>query len=191
MHPFSVITTDAAAAAWNEYPQPQLGCTIEFPAQPVLSQSVYHTAVIPSATAHILSLTQKDTLFAATVVDLPDREPEAPIFLGEAESVFAQLGDVVSVSISRVQLSHQTIYGRLITLQCRARRAADAVRAWFKSNTGSDPIHPSRVVANLIFNRGRLYLLHGISIPGTDDASSLPAVLRFVNSITFGPDPFR
>jgi hypothetical protein len=40
-------------------------------------------------------------------------------------------------------------------------------------------------MANLFFNRGRLYLMQGINLPTTGDAPAGPAALRFANSISF------
>jgi hypothetical protein len=40
-------------------------------------------------------------------------------------------------------------------------------------------------MANLFFNRGRLYMIQGINLPTTEDASSSPAALRFANSVSF------
>jgi hypothetical protein len=51
--------------------------------------------------------------------------------------------------------------------------------------TGVDCPDQSRLMVNMFFNRGRLYMIHGINLPTTDDTASSPAALRFANSISF------
>ena len=72
----ALIASTAAAAAWKEYPQPQLGFVVEFPADPAVSSGNYRTGLVPSATAHIYSVKEDHALYVATVVDLPDRKEE-------------------------------------------------------------------------------------------------------------------
>jgi len=64
-------------------------------------------------------------------------------------------------------------------------QTVQSVRAWFKANTGVDCADNSRLMINMFFNRGRLYMIHGINLPTTDDAASSPSALRFANSISF------
>jgi len=180
-----------AAAAWKEYPQPQLGFVVEFPADPAASTGMYRTGLVPNVSAHIYSLKEDHALYVATVVDLLDRKEEGAILLGEAESMMTQLGDVTSISISRVEPGRAAIYGRFITNDCRSGRVvnqqgqtAETIRAWFKNMTGVECTDHSRLMVNMFFNRGRLYLIHGINLP-TEDGSSSPAALRFANSISF------
>ena len=40
-------------------------------------------------------------------------------------------------------------------------------------------------MANVFFNRGRLYMIMGINLPSTEDAAASPSALRFSNSISF------
>src|SRR6266700_2362112 len=188
----ALIASIAAAATWKEYPQPQLGFVVEFPADPAASSGNYRTGLVPSATAHIYSLKEDHALYVATVVDLPDRKEEGAILLGEAESTLTQLGDVTSISTSRVEPGRAAVYGRFITINCRSGRipdglgqTTDTVRAWFKNITGVECPDRSRLIVNMFFNRGRLYLIQGINLPSTEDASFGPAALRFANSISF------
>src|SRR5436853_1760761 len=118
----ALIASTAAAAAWKEYPQPQLGFVVEFPAEPAASMGDYKTGLVPTAPAHIYSLKEDHALYVATVVDLLDRKEEGAILLGEAEATLSQLGDVTSVSTSRVEPGRAAIYGRFITINCRSRR---------------------------------------------------------------------
>jgi hypothetical protein len=185
-----LIASAPAAAAWKEYPQPQLGFVVEFPADPANSNGTYKTTLVPSATAHMYSLKDDQTLYIATVVDLLDRKEEGATLLGEAESMLRQLGDVTSLSASRVEPGRAAVFGRFITISCRSSRVpdllgqtAESVRTWFKNITGSECPDGSRLVVNMFFHRGRLYMIHGINLPSDDVAS--PSALRFANSISF------
>jgi len=187
-----LIASTAAGAAWKEYPQPQLGFVVEFPAEPNVSTGIYKTTLVPSATAHIYSVKEDHALYVATVVDLLDRKEEGAILLGEAESMITQLGDVTSISVSRVEPGRAAVFGRFITIDCRSGRVpdglgqtSDTIHTWFKNMTGIDCPDRSRLIVNMFFNRGRLYLIQGINLPSSEDAPAGPAALRFSNSISF------
>ena len=188
----AVIASTAVAAAWKEYPQPDLGFVVEFPADPAVSTGNYKTTLVPSAVAHIYSVKEDHALYVATVVDLLDRKEEGATLLGEAESNVRGLGDVTSISMSRVEPGRAAIFGRFITIDCRNGKPADeigqtpaAVRTWFKNITGVECPDKGRLMVNLFFNRGRLYLINGINLPSADEDTSSPAALRFANSISF------
>ena len=177
-------------ASWKEYPQPQLGFVVEFPADPAGSTGTYKTTLVASATVHIYSLKDDQSVFIATVVDLLDRKEEGATLLGEAETMLRQLGDVTSVSTSRVEPGRAAVFGRFITIVCRRSHAIDllgqtpeSVRAWFKNATGADCADGSRLIANMFFHRGRLYIIQGMNLPSEDTTS--PAALRFANSVSF------
>jgi len=179
-------------ASWREYPQPQLGFVVEFPADPESSTGGYRTTLVPSATTHIFSVKEDHAIYVATVVDLLDRKEEGATLLGEAESTMSQLGDVTSISSSRVEPGRAAIYGRFMTITCRSGRVTDqlgqtaaTVRTWLKNATGAECPDRSTLMVNMFFNRGRMYMVVGINLPNTDDASSSPAALRFANSVSF------
>ena len=188
----ALMASSLGAAAWKEYPQPQLGFVVEFPSEPAVSTGTYRTGLVTTATAHIFSVKEDHALYVAAVVDLLERKEEGAILLGEAEATLSQLGDVTSISTSRVEPGRAAIYGRFITINCRAARVTDqlgqtaaSVRTWLKNATGAECPDGSRLMANLFFNRGRLYLIQGINFPSTNDAPAGPAALRFANSISF------
>jgi hypothetical protein len=177
------------AASWKEYPQPELGFIVEFPADPAASTGSYRTGLVTSASAHIFTIKEDHALYIAGVVDLLDRKDEGATLLGEAESYLSNLGDVTSVSTSRVEPGRAAIYGHFITMDCRDGRVPDqlgqtaaTIRTWFKNFTGAECPNGSRLMANIFFNRGRLYMIQGINLP---DAPSGPSALRFANSISF------
>jgi hypothetical protein len=178
------------AGSWKEYPQPQLGFVVEFPADPANFTGNYKTTLVPSAAAQIYSLKDDQSVFMATVVDLLDRKEEGATLLGEAETMLRQLGDVTSVSTSRVEPGRAAVFGRFITVVCRRSHVTDllgqtpeSVRTWFKNATGAECADGSRLIANMFFHRGRLYIIQGMNLPGEDTMS--PAALRFANSVSF------
>ena len=132
----ALIASTAAAATWKEYPQPQLGFVVEFPADPADSMGTYRTGLVTSAVAHIFSVKEEHALFVATVVDLLDRKEEGASLLGEAEFNFTMLGDVTGNSTSRVEPGRAAVFGRFVTIACRSSRVPDqpgqteAARAW-------------------------------------------------------------
>src|SRR5205807_409624 len=98
------------------------------------------------------------------------------------QSYLSNLGDVTSVSTSRVEPGRAAIYGYFITMDCRSARIPDefgrtpeAVHCWYKNFTGSECPDGSRIMANIFFNRGRLYMIQGINIPSAAGASSSPS----------------
>jgi hypothetical protein len=188
----ALIASSAAAAAWKEYPQPDLGFVVEFPADPAISTGNYRTTLVPSATAHIYSVKEDHALYVATVVDLLDRKEEGATLLGEAESIVKGIGDVTSISTSRVEPGRAAVFGRFITIDCRYGKATDelgqtpeTVRTWFKNITGVECPDKSRLLVNMFFNRGRLYMIQGINLPSPDGEAAGPAALRFAHSISF------
>ena len=185
-----LLASGTAVAAWKEYPQPQLGFVVEFPADPAASTGTYKTGLVTSATAHIFLAKEEHTLYSASVIDLSDRKEEGATLLGEAESMVRQLGDVTSVSASRVEPGRAAVFGRFMTVDCRRRatdllgQTADSVRAWLKDIAGVECPDRSRLMVNMFFHRGRLYMIYGINLATGEDTSG-PSALRFSNSISF------
>src|SRR6185436_2463478 len=148
-----LVAAVTAVAAWKEYPQPQLGFVVEFPSDPASSTGNYKTTLVPSANVHIYSVKEDHAVYVATVVDLLDRKEEGATLLGEAESMVTQLGDVTSISASRVEPGRAAVFGRFMTVNCRSGRATnlqgqtgDSVRVWFKNVTGTDCPDRSRLM---------------------------------------------
>jgi hypothetical protein len=186
-----LILAVSAAAAWKEYPLPQLGFVVEFPADPTSSTGSYRTILVPSATTHIYSLKEDHAIYVATAVDLMDHKDEGANILGEAEFNLTMLGDVTGTTPQRVEPGRAAVWGRFITVDCRSSKLpdqpgqTDAARAWFKGVTGVECPDHSRLMSNIFFNLGRLYLIQGINLPSTEDNSFGPLALRFANSVSF------
>ena len=89
---------------------------------------------------------------------------------------------LIAAAPAAAQQGTAEIRGRVTDQQ---GQTAATVRTWFKNITGVECADRSRLMANMFFNRGRLYMIQGINLPSADDDSSSPAALRFANSISF------
>lgn len=186
-----LMASAASAAAWKEYPQPQLGFVVEFPAEPALTTGNYKTVLAPSATANIYSVKEEHAAYIATVVDFMNRKEEGANLLGEAEFNYTMLGDVIATSPQRVEPGSAAVWGRSLTIDCRRTKVPDqpgqteTARAWFKNITGVECPDKSRLTVNIFFNLGRLYLIQGLNLPTEDGNAFSPSALRFANSVSF------
>ena len=187
----ALVVSVPASAAWQEYPTKELGFVVEFPAAPMNARASYRTVLVPNgATAHLFTVKEENTIYVATIVDLLDRKEEGATLLGEAEYNLTLLGDLSGQSVSRVEPGRDAIFGRFLTVTCRAGRAGgqagqvEGAVAWFKQITGADCPTGARLTSNIFHNRGRLYLISGINLPNGDNNFG-PAALRFTNSISF------
>ena len=187
----ALAASGPAFAAWQEYPTRELGFVVEFPAAPMKTRANYRTVLVPNpATAHVFTVKEENTIYVATVVDLLDRKEEGATLLGEVEYNLTLLGDLSGQSVSRVEPGRDAVFGRFLTITCRAGRQGgqpgqvEGAVAWFKQITGVDCPTGARLTSNIFHNRGRLYLITGINLPNGDNSFG-PAALRFSNSISF------
>jgi hypothetical protein len=188
-----LMTSITASAQWKEYPMPQLGFIVEFPAAPASSTGTYKTGfVVPSpAPVHVYTVREPNEIFMATVADLLDRKEEGATILVEAFFNLNLLGDMTAHSTSRVETGRNAIFGHFVTIKCRGGRIPDqqgqteTAHAWFKGVTGMDCPDGNRLMVNLFFTRGRQYMMIGMSTPDKEDGSFGPDALRFTNSISF------
>ena len=186
-----LIVCGPAAAAWKEYPLPQFGFAVEFPAEPTKSMGNYRTVTIRSAPVQIFSVKEDHAAYVASVIELMDRKEDGASLLGEAEFNLSMLGDVSNVSVSRVGPGGNAVWGHFVTVDCRKAKIpdqpgqGDAARNWFKGNTGIECVDGTRLTVNMFFHKGRLYLIHGINLPNPEDTSIGPNALRFANSVSF------
>src|SRR5437016_6259409 len=140
-----LMTSTMASAQWKEYPMPQLGFIVEFPAAPVSSMGNYKTGMlVPSAPVHLYTVREPNEIFMATVTDLMDRKEEGASILIEAFFNLNLLGDITANSTSRVETGRNAIFGHFVTIKCRGGRIPDqpgqteTAHAWFKGMTGMD-----------------------------------------------------
>jgi hypothetical protein len=193
------VLSGSAFAAWKEHPYKDLGFAVEFPDEPAVSTGNYKTVLVGSAPVHIYTKKQDDAIFVASVVDLQDRAEEGASLLIEAEFNLGLLGDISADEISRVEPGKAAVFGHFITIDCRSDRVPDqpgqteAAHKWYKAISGIDCPNGGRLTVNMLFNRGRLYLIQGINLPNPEGGASLsPAALRFANSVSlFAADGTR
>jgi hypothetical protein len=185
------MVSGTALAAWKEHPYKDLGFAVEFPDEPAVSIGNYHTVLVGSAPVHVYSRKESDATYTASVVDLQDRATEGASLLIEAEFNLTLLGDISANEISRVEPGKAAVYGHFITIDCRNDKAPDqpgqteAAQKWFKAVSGMDCPNKARLTVNLLFNRGRLYMIQGMNLPNPDGSTALsPAALRFANSVS-------
>jgi hypothetical protein len=187
----AVMAAVPAAAAWKEYPTRELGFVVEFPADPMMTRATYRTVLVPNgAPAHIYTVKEENAIYVATVVDLLNRKEEGATLLGEVEYNLTLLGDLSGQSVSRVEPGRDAVFGRFLTITCRAGRQGgqpgqvEGAITWFKQVTGFDCPTGARLTSNIFHNRGRIYMISGINLPNGDNTFG-PAALRFANSISF------
>ena len=191
-----VLVSGTAFSAWKEHPYKDLGFAVEFPDEPTTSTGSYHSVLVGNAPVHIVSRKDSDATFVASVVDLQDRAADGASLLIEAEFELSLLGDVSANEVSRVEPGKAAVFGHFITIDCRSDKAPDqpgqieAARKWYKEVSGLDCPNKARLTVNLLFTRGRLYMIQGLNAPTTDGSVALsPAALRFANSVSlFSPD---
>src|SRR5262245_65063941 len=94
-----LVLWGSAAAAWKEYPLPQFGFAVEFPAEPTKSMGNYRTVTIRSAPVQIFSVKEDHAAYVASVIELMVRKEDGASLLGEAEFNLSILGDVSNVSL--------------------------------------------------------------------------------------------
>lgn len=188
------LVSAAASAAWKEHPYNDLGFAVEFPDEPAASTGTYHTVLVGSAPVHIYSRKEPDATYVASVVDLQDRATDGASLLIEAEFELSLLGDVSANEVSRVEPGRSAVFGHFITIDCRSDKAPDqpgqteAARKWYKGVSGLDCPNKARLTVNLLFTRGRLYMIQGMNDPNPDGTTALgPAALRFANSVSLFP----
>ena len=189
-----VLVSGTAFSAWKEHPYNDLGFAVEFPDEPATSTGMYHTVLIGNAPVHIYSRKESDASFVASVVDLQDRAADGASLLIEAEFELSLLGDVSANEVSRVEPGKAAVFGHFITIDCRSDKAPDqpgqieAARKWYKQVSGLDCPNKARLTVNLLFTRGRLYMIQGMNDPNADGSVALsPAALRFANSVSLFP----
>ena len=185
------LLSASALAAWKEHPYKDLGFVVEFPDEPIVATGSYHTILVGSAPVHIYSRKDAEAAYVASVVDLQDRATEGANLLIEAEFNLSLLGDVSANEISRVEPGKAAVFGHFITIDCRNNKQPDqpgqdvAARKWFKEVSGLECPNKARLTVNLLFNRGRLYMIQGMNMPNADGSPPLsPAALRFTNSVS-------
>jgi hypothetical protein len=150
----------AAAQSWKEYSYPADAFTVSFPAEPTVESTTYQTADGRSAPARIYSVTNGNSVFKMTVVELAKAGLDETAVIGHAVKTLSEGGQI------KLDIPHRIsqIYGRQLSIQ------------------GADG---SRSSIALFYHKLRLYQIEGKALPPGNSTSD---AIRFQQSLVFA-DP--
>ena len=154
---FAVLVAGTAVQAqgWHEYAYPTYSFGVAFPAEPKVETTTYQAPDGSAAQAHVYSVTQNDTVFKMTVVELPGMDEKAVI--DHAIKTLAQGGEIKLDIPARVA----RVYGRQLSV------------------TGADGARSSDAI---FYHLGRLYQIEGKALAGNEAPSY---AIRFQQSLVF------
>jgi hypothetical protein len=155
----SMISHVAAAQAWKEYPYPDSGFAVQFPAPPTVEDSTYRAADGTSVKAQITSLRRGSSRFAVTVADFTGKPLDDAALIAQAVDTLSKSGDV--------------------RLNIDARIARQFGKELSINNKDG-----SRTVAAVFSVNKKLYVLTAISMPPNVEAGS-GDLIRFQQSLNF------
>lgn len=154
-----------AEAAWHRYVNPAAGFGVDVPADPVVSEGTYKTAVAGTVKSTIYATAEKGVAFSVTVVDFSNRLLETASLLQEAIFINTRDLKIVSDDLVRAETGPRGVYGRRIAV---------------------DQPDGSRTTRALYLTKGKLYIFEARVPKGGDFGT--PAVGRFVDSVVFQLD---
>jgi hypothetical protein len=156
-----------AHAAWKEFVYTDLGIAKYFPAEPQMEKGTYGVGIrlplskiVPDT---ILSVTDGGVTYKLTVVDFSDRAAEGANIMGEALSMLAAKGTVVSQGFPRLDLGTLSVYGLVLMVD----------------EKGGD-----HATSGVFFNKGKLYLVQAIA-PQNSQSRFDSGIGRFIETIRF------
>jgi hypothetical protein len=150
----------AAAQSWKEYSYPAYAFTVSFPAEPTVESTIYQAADGQSAPARIYSVTNGNSVFTMTVVELGKAGLDETAVIGHAVKMLSSGGQI------KLDIPHRIsqVYGRQLSIQ------------------GADG---SRSSIALFYHKLRLYQIEGKALPPGNSTSE---AIRFQQSLVFA-DP--
>jgi hypothetical protein len=155
-----------AQAAWKEFVYTDLGIAKYFPVEPKITKGTYGqgirlplSKIVPDT---IISVEDGGVTYKVTVVDFHDRTADGANIMGEAISMLAAKGTVVSQGFPRLDLGTLSVYGLVLIVD----------------EKGGD-----HATSGVFFNKGKLYLVQAIA-PQTVRAA-LTLIGRFIETIAF------
>src|ERR1700676_2972549 len=103
----------AGAQSWMEYSYPDYAFTVSFPAQPKIETTVYQAADGRPAPARVYSVTQDDSVFKMTIVDLSDAALEESAVIDHAVKTLSRGGEI------KLDIPHRIsrVFGRQLSIQ--------------------------------------------------------------------------
>ncbi len=156
-----------AQAAWKEFVYTDLGIAEYFPVEPKMTKGTYGVGIrlplskiVPDT---IISAEDGGVTYKVTVVDFHDRAAEGANIMGEAISMLAAKGTVVSQGFPRLDLGTLSVYGLVLIVD----------------EKGGD-----HATSGVFFNKGKLYLVQAIA-PQNSPSRFDAGIGRFIETIRF------
>ena len=145
----------AGAQSWMEYSYPDYAFTVSFPAQPKIETTVYQAADGRPAPARVYSVTEDNSVFKMTIVDLSDAALEESAVIDHAVKTLSRGGEI------KLDIPHRIsrVFGRQLSIQA------------------ADGSHSSVAV---FYYKQRLYQIEG-KVAGNSTADAI----RFQQSLVF------
>ncbi len=164
---FSVIAALGLAAAsvpalgqgWKEYSYPQSGFTVQFPAEPAVSQGSFHAGAGPSVPSTTYSVRQDGIDYSVMVADYSGQRIDGQTAMAEAIKALGDVGEIKVDTSERIDRD----FGHDITL---ARKDG------------------SRSMMAIFFVGNRLYELDGKALAPNAEAGS-GKTARFQQTLVF------
>jgi hypothetical protein len=150
-------SSPAAAQSWTEYSYPDYAFTVSFPTEPRIETTVYQAADGRSLPARVYSVTQQNSAFAMTVVDLSNSALEENAVIDHAIKTLSRGGEI------KLDIPHRIsrVFGRQLSIQ-----AADG----------------SRSSIAVFYYKHRLYQIEGKALA---TGSTTADAIRFQQSLVF------
>jgi hypothetical protein len=147
----------AAAQSWTEYTYPDYAFTVSFPAEPRIETAVYQAADGRSLPARVYSVTQQNSAFVMTVVDLSNSGLEESAVIDHAIKTLSRGGEI------KLDIPHRIsrVFGRQLSIQ-----AADG----------------SRSSIAVFYHKQRLYQIEGKALA---TGKTTAEAIRFQQSLVF------
>ena len=152
----------ALAQAWQDYPFPDAGFAVHFPARPEVTKGAYRRGDGTSVPATIYSARAENMIYTITVADFSKTAVKSDAAIAEAEKLAIGDGKVRAVVDARINSQ----YGRELSL---------------KRKDGSVSM------LAIFFFKNRLYQLDGKAMPPDADGGATYA-MRFQQSLQFNGD---
>jgi len=154
-----VVSAPTAALSWEEYPYPDYGFALAFPAAPQVQTSTYQLGG-RSVPARVYSARGNNVLFTMTVADHSGTNLDEAAIIDQSIKTMAGASGKVEVNIPQ---RIYRVYGRALTIH------------------GADGSHSMAMVFDY---KGRLYQLEGKALSNASDDAQFEAI-RFQQSLTF------
>jgi hypothetical protein len=146
-----------AAQSWMEYSYPDYAFTVSFPAEPKIETTLYQAADGRPAPARVYSVTENNSVFKMTIVDLSNAALEESAVIDHAIKTLSRGGEI------KLDIPHRIsrVFGRQLSIQ-----AADG----------------SHVSVAVFYYKGRLYQIEGTALATGNTTAD---AIRFQQSLVF------